>query len=233
MPSWNIHVAHVEHLLSEHTAEELGIRDANAFLVGNLVPDVYVGYMVPGVSHLIDYKVTHLAGGGQIPLPDYQRFWETYIAGRANVSSLTLGAWAHLATDHVYNERVRTLLAQRGREIDEETRIAKQADFALFGETLPLAADPQANGELVRECARFPQYEIAEPDAQRTVAVARRIIAHNGCGNRLERPSYQLLPGEFLTSTFAEADRLIASGLELHAVESDQADDSDGACRLL
>ena len=55
MPSWNIHTAHVERLLREHGASELGIGDKDAFLMGNLLPDVYVGYMVPDASWRIDY----------------------------------------------------------------------------------------------------------------------------------------------------------------------------------
>ncbi len=60
MPSWNIHTAHVERLLREHGASELGIDDKDAFLMGNLLPDVYVGYMVPDATWRIDYKLTHL-----------------------------------------------------------------------------------------------------------------------------------------------------------------------------
>ena len=57
MPSWNIHTAHVERLLREHGASELGIGDKDAFLMGNLLPDVYVGYMVPDATWRIDYKL--------------------------------------------------------------------------------------------------------------------------------------------------------------------------------
>ena len=44
MPSWNIHTAHVERLLREEGAARLGVRDVNAFLFGNFLPDIYVGY---------------------------------------------------------------------------------------------------------------------------------------------------------------------------------------------
>ena len=54
MPSCNIHTAHVERLLREHDARDLGIRDADAFLMGNILPDVYVGYMVQDASWRID-----------------------------------------------------------------------------------------------------------------------------------------------------------------------------------
>lgn len=79
MPSWNIHTAHVERLLREHGASELGIGDKDAFLMGNLLPDVYVGYMVPDATWRIDYKLTHLTMRDHIPLPRYQEFWDFYV----------------------------------------------------------------------------------------------------------------------------------------------------------
>ena len=67
MPSWNIHTAHVERLLREEGAARLGVRDVNAFLFGNFLPDIYVGYMVPvPVVRLRDYRETHFADGGAI-----------------------------------------------------------------------------------------------------------------------------------------------------------------------
>lgn len=79
MPSWNIHTAHVEHLLKQGTPEEFGIKDANAFLFGNFVPDVYVGYMVKHPTGILPYTTTHLANPHAIPIPREQEFWDTYI----------------------------------------------------------------------------------------------------------------------------------------------------------
>ena len=132
MPSWNIHTAHVERLLREEGAARLGVRDANAFLLGNLAPDIYVGYMVPDISLRIDYKLTHHTIREHIPLPRYDEFWEFYIAGQDKVSDMTLGAWAHLVADHVYNAHTRAYLASIGMEAGEQARIGKQGDFALF-----------------------------------------------------------------------------------------------------
>ena len=92
MPSWNIHTAHDERLLREEGAESLGVRDANAFLLGNLAPDIYVGYMVPDTTYRIDYKLTHQALREHIPLPGYDEFWNFYVARQERVSDLTLGA---------------------------------------------------------------------------------------------------------------------------------------------
>ena len=62
MPSWNIHIAHVEATLrSVGDPSALGIGDQNAFLFGNFVPDINVGYMVKNPDRRIEYRVTHFA----------------------------------------------------------------------------------------------------------------------------------------------------------------------------
>ena len=42
MPSWNIHIAHAEGLLEDGGPFAGVVRDRNAFLFGNFVPDIYV-----------------------------------------------------------------------------------------------------------------------------------------------------------------------------------------------
>lgn len=217
MPSWNIHTAHVERLLREEGAEALGIRDVNAFLMGNFVPDIYVGYMVQHPSCRIDYKLTHLAGREHIPLPDYDLFWDYYLRGFDSVSDLVLGAWTHLVADHVYNQHTRAFLKQEGRKPGEQMRIAKQADFALFGRTLKISLVPEANEELLRQCAEFPQYSIAEKDARAAVEVARGIVREN-CEEQIEgTPDYSLLTEEFFEAARAEAHAKMVHGLRLFA----------------
>lgn len=80
MPSWNIHIAHVEGLLAKDGPVARVVRDRNAFLFGNLIPDIYVGYMVPGIVHPIPYRVTHFAKPEHIPKPREAEFWVQYIA---------------------------------------------------------------------------------------------------------------------------------------------------------
>lgn len=80
MPSWNIHIAHVEGLLAKDGPVARVVRDRNAFLFGNLIPDIYVGYMVPGIVHPIPYRVTHFAKPEHIPKPREAEFWAQYVA---------------------------------------------------------------------------------------------------------------------------------------------------------
>lgn len=89
MPSWNIHTAHAERLLAADGAVSRIVRDRNAFLFGNLIPDIYVGYMVPSIECPIPYRITHFANPEHIPKPRYDEFWERYIAP-ANGASASL-----------------------------------------------------------------------------------------------------------------------------------------------
>ena len=209
MPSWNIHTAHVERLLREEGAASLGVRDENAFLLGNLAPDIYVGYMVPDTTLRIDYKLTHLTTREHIPLPRYDEFWEFYVAGHKEVSDLTLGAWSHLVADHVYNAHTRAYLASVGVEPGERARIGKQGDFALFGRTLDISLVPRVSDALLAQCAEFPPYTILPHDVESAVESARNRTEHlSGV------PDYQLLTAEFFDVAREEAHATIVAGLK-------------------
>lgn len=216
MPSWNIHTAHVERLLREASPDELGIRDVNAFLFGNFVPDVLVGYMVSDPTQRIDYKLTHLALREHIPLPRADEFWDFYIRrgpGAPEPTDLTLGAWCHLVADHVYNAHTRAFLAEHGIEPGEPARIGKQGDFALFGRTLPIGMKPEVTPELLAQCAAFPQYSLAEPDVCAAVEVASRIVDENQANQIVDEPAYRMLDAAFFASAREEAHALMLEGL--------------------
>ncbi|OUN86994.1 hypothetical protein [[Collinsella] massiliensis] len=83
MPSWNIHIAHAEHLFAREGAVARTVLDRNAFLLGSLTPDIPVGYMVPGVEHPIAYRITHFAKPAFIPKPREQEFWDAYVVPAA------------------------------------------------------------------------------------------------------------------------------------------------------
>lgn len=83
MPSWNIHIAHAERLFSRGGAIARTVVDRNAFLFGSLVPDIPVGYMVPGIEHPIAYRTTHFAEPAFIPKPREREFWDAYVVPAA------------------------------------------------------------------------------------------------------------------------------------------------------
>lgn len=217
MPSWNIHTAHVERLLREEGACALGIHDENAFLMGNLAPDIYVGYMVPDTTYRIDYKLTHQALREHIPLPSYDEFWNFYVVRQERVSDLTLGAWAHLVADHVYNAHTRRYLEHIGVAPGERARVGKQADFALFGRTLDISLKPRVDEALVEACAAFPPYTILERDVRAAAAAASRIVDENRANHVEGEPTYQLLSSAFFETARDEAHATIVRGLRAYA----------------
>ena len=79
MPSWNIHIAQAERVFARRGALARTVVDRNAFLLGCLVPDIYVGYMVPQIEHPIAYRITHFAAPAHIPKPREGEFFETYV----------------------------------------------------------------------------------------------------------------------------------------------------------
>ncbi|AKT50056.1 hypothetical protein ADJ70_11935 [Olsenella sp. oral taxon 807] len=223
MPSWNVHTAHVERLFSDRSPQALGIRDANAFLFGNFVPDIYVGYMVREVTHTIDYRDTHFVDPSYVPEPRYWEFWERFGLPSADsegrVSDLVLGVWCHLVADHGYNHEVNAFIKRNGVQSGEKTRVRKQGDFDLFGRTLDISLECQVTAALIEQAATFPQYAIAEADARAAVAAADAIVRDNAAHHIDQPPAYSLLPSSFFAETFDLVSVRLKSGLEAYARE--------------
>lgn len=213
MPSWNIHTALVEHMLSEHRAEELGIPDVNAFLFGNYVPDVYVGFMVQNVTFRIDYCLTHAAEPDVTPMPDADWFWDRYVARRtpekpANLS-LALGAWAHLVADRFYNGYFRAFCQENDVPEGEELRIAKQSDFDLFGRSLSITSRVEATPELLEAARTFKPYSVLADDVARCIEIADAIVDDGGllasnCSD------YSLLDAQWMEEVFQACSERLA-----------------------
>lgn len=233
MPSWNIHTAHVESLLSRRDPKELGIEDVNTFLFGNFAPDIYVGFMVPEASLRIDYCVTHVAQINMIPVANADMFWDLYIGYRTpsdpSTLSLTLGAWAHLVADRYYNGNFRTYWLQCDIAGGDVQRIAKQADFELFGNSLRLQTCTQATQQLLEAAYNFRPYRILEEDVNRSIDIANAIVRNNGKAH-LTQTSYQVLSKAWLDRVFSDCtdrleiwletwQRLVSQGLPFRAAD--------------
>ena len=212
MPSWNIHTAHVERLLADCRPEELGIGDANAFLFGNYVPDIHVGFMVPDASYHIDYCMTHLALPNVIPVPDADRFWDIYLGRRAipdqSLLSLTLGAWAHLVADRFYNGWFRAFCQEHDVPDGEELRRRKQDDFDAFGRSLALSARVDVNPDLERAAQAFRPYSVLPRDVVLSVGVASAIV--DLCVEPACDAEYRLLNAEWMSGVFEACNERIA-----------------------
>ena len=216
MPSWNIHTAHVENLLAGRRAEDLGIHDKNAFLFGNYVPDIYVGFMVPKASFHIDYCITHFAAINIIPVPDADLFWDYYIARRWPTSSaglsLALGAWAHLVADRFYNGWFRTFSVEHEVPKGEELRVRKQGDFHYYGNSLNISSSVSATPELLDAAWSFHPYRILAEDVERAVEVANAIV-QKGDMPTTDQEGYTLLSAEWMASVFEACDERLFTWL--------------------
>ena len=213
MPSWNVHLAHAERLLDEVGASALGVRDVNAFLVGNVVPDIPVGFIVQNPVNKLRYTFTHLAVKDPIPLPRDDFFWRDHIEGRGEVDDVTLGAWAHLAADYVYNLHTRAYLKSIGMEPCDEARTGKQGDFALFGRTLKLSRYVHADESLLAQTAAFEQYALPEADVRAAVEMCNFYVDENHREHLAELPELALLTPDFFATAWEEAHERIVAGL--------------------
>ena len=216
MPSWNIHTAHVERLFALHDPAELGIEDPNAFLFGNYVPDVYVGYMVPGVSMHVDYCITHVAKISMIPVSNADFFWNQNIAYRMPKSpstrSLLLGTWAHLVADRFFNGTFRTFWAENDIPLGDALRVGKQADFDLFGRGLGISSYVEETPQLIQAAYDFNPYRILANDLHRAIETANNITREGGA-LPVCPTGYQLLNEEWLRGVFEACNERLETWL--------------------
>ena len=229
MPSWNIHIAQTEKLLGREGPVKDAVHDEDIFVFGNVVPDIFVGYMLE-VDHIILYTESHCAKSEPIPKPREWEFWDRFVvpvderlkaeeeraasagpdAGdppedlmhARGVFDITLGAWAHLVADNIWNTRVHEFLTAHGGVPSDSFRIKKQSDFDSWGKTFRISSVPKETPELVYAAQNFPQYAIAPNYTHDTIVVIHEIVRTNG-GNPVHAP-YQLLDDEFFDNTFDE-----------------------------
>ena len=126
MPSFGIHIA---------TANEVAKRiqvNKNDFILGNILPDALRGYMVPELSRIKRYQITHysdedIAGNKIINYPNMDLFLKNNIVE----NDVELGYFTHLLTDYYWNKKT---IEAHGRDCN----IKKQQDFAIFNKKLIL-----------------------------------------------------------------------------------------------
>lgn len=226
MPSWNVHIAHAEDLLKRHSPHELGINDWNAFLLGCLLPDVYVGYMVQPLSKKLSYRMTHLADTSKVPLPDYETFAARYVYARGSQDTqdthahalsaahdLILGTWCHLMADHTYNAHTRVYLAEHHIPRGEKARIGKQGDLQLFGQTFDLHSHIEIDSALLAQAHAFPAYEINDCDLYTTSKIVDNIVKENAQAHLDATPAYTMLDQAFFEEAFEELKSLMERNL--------------------
>lgn len=170
MPSWNIHIAHAEGLLAKDGPVARVVRDRNAFLFGNLIPDIYVGYMVPGIVHPIPYRVTHFAKPEHIPKPREAEFWAQYVAPMLSELGIANGraGGGDISTDGVVDAIGAAGSKSPEPSIAADGIAAAPATASAAGEeaaAMPFGVKSGDAGSLAREVAHVspahaPTYEL-------------------------------------------------------------------------
>lgn len=102
MPCWGMHL---------HIAKKVNKRlnlEENLFLIGNVLPDIYSGYIIKNASKIEKYEISHfgertLLGGKKYTLPNIEKFEkENELFFRENI--LLLGYFSHILTDYFFNK---------------------------------------------------------------------------------------------------------------------------------
>lgn len=224
MPSWNIHASLTKDVLRDAPPLSLGIVNVNDFKFGNFLPDVYVGYMVKDISHTLRYIQTHFTSPEHIPIPGADIFWNTFIApyvDKGGIDSLTLGSWAHLETDATFNRAVRTFNKEHGVQPGNETRIRKQADFHLFGNSLDMDITIKPSETLFESAQLFAQYPLQKEDVLASIAAFEKFKKQSKAEPMTNR--YLLLSKRFMEEAMQTARKNIEQKLRLYAADVEKA----------
>ena len=98
MPRWGIHLDIATKILDSNKT-----IDKNLFLFGNILPDIQVGYMVPDVSNIVKYDISHyeLKNGTTM----YMNFYKSNI-DKMN-EPIFMGYFTHLVADYCFNTRLK------------------------------------------------------------------------------------------------------------------------------
>ncbi len=96
MPSLGIHI-----YIADRISKKLNIN-RDEFIIGNVLPDVFMGWIVDSPSKKLTYEETHLGEKTKInnnmyTLPNYEKY-----TGKV-VDTLTLGYYCHILTDYFFN----------------------------------------------------------------------------------------------------------------------------------
>lgn len=138
MPAWSVHIVLAKKLKDKY-------RLSDDFIVGNVMPDVPNGFVIPNISTVIDYSTTHynFEGPNKLPKINVAKFLEEYQEKLNN--PIVLGVYIHLLTDSYFNEyfyenhvgKNRTAILNDGSISDEIVPWKlKQEEFNKFGDYL-------------------------------------------------------------------------------------------------
>lgn len=103
MPAWGMHL-----LIAKKVSEKINIKDYNSFLIGNIVPDINNGYVIPNVSKIITHKDTHYYTEEKYKSTNkvmYYNVKKFVNDNKENINNpIVIGYITHLLTDLYWND---------------------------------------------------------------------------------------------------------------------------------
>lgn len=187
MPSWPMHF-----VVASRVNEKLGLPQ-NAFLFGNIMPDILEGYLVKKISNRITDYSTHYSknrvviNGILLKLPGIEAFYEEYQKQLKN--PIIGGYYSHLLTDYFWNKNTYThyfnnvdcnkriisvKLKDGSRHVmhyDEGVRI-KQKDFAMCSDYLKRTTNielPIYEDNILEQAQELKEFTYTKEDVQNTI----------------------------------------------------------------
>ena len=193
MPCWGTHL---------YIANELNKKiklDTSEFLLGNVLPDIYSGWIIKNASKIEIYEISHfgkktLLDGKRYTLPDIEKF-EKENKKLFKDNTLLLGYFVHILTDYFFNkysfqkhyvkdENSKTIGCYLkngefyGGDV-EKVRKYKHSDFSLFSnkklknfENIKI----EYRRDLLNKCKQINTMKIYEEDLIETVKYLNQII---------------------------------------------------------
>jgi len=203
MPCWGTHL---------YIANELNKKvklDINEFLLGNLLPDMYSGWIVKNASKIEIYETSHigkkiLLNGKKYTLPDVEKFEEENKDLFKN-NTLLLGYFVHILTDYFFNkysfqnhyvkdENSKTIgcYLKNGEFLSGDAEYVKKykhLDFLLFSNKKLKEIDDlkiEYKSDFIEKCKSINVMKIYEEDLLKTVKYANEILVEKSEKNRNE-----------------------------------------------
>lgn len=231
MPSWGMHL-----LTAKKISEKIDV-DKNLFFIGNILPDINNGYVIPKVSCIIPHQVTHHAilkiiQGQKEYLSGSDIFAKKYKDDLEN--PMILGYLTHLLTDSYWNaityikygminemgERIGIRL-NTGEELlcsREEARVMKTNDFKIFSGYLyqeQLVEAPFYIDDINKEIKKIEEVSLSNQDIKKAI----RYIEDNVQGKtqiqkNLEEKQLKIYTGEKLKQNIDESVEYIVNFLD-------------------
>lgn len=181
MPSWAIHLK-----VAKELAKNMPKEDYQRFLLGNLLPDVNVGYLINPISKKIPYSITHYGkmetfDGKTREFPDYETFIQNYEGNMQD--PVVLGYLAHLATDFYWNYQtyIKKGIYENGKmiglqgtnntvfgesEVLRQTKVGNFNSLSYYLYHNNLVEIPKFQEDLVNEAQKLNEIHIEKVDIE-------------------------------------------------------------------